>query len=457
MNTKFSLGAILLLTVIIFSCQKELSYETNAAPSDGSLQADGTGICLGNTVNGTYKADTALLSSNYVDVAVNVIVPGSYTIYTDTINGYSFKATGNFTAAGITTVRLQGAGKPIAQGVNTFTVNYDSTQCFFSVTVTGSGGGGGGTASFTLDATAGNCNNPVLQGTYMQGTAHNGTNTVTLSVNVTTVGTYSLTTTTSNAVAFSAMGSFTTTGVQTLVLTGGGIPAAGGTFSYSITAGATTCAFDVQFTPVSVASDYFPRTTNSNWSYEYNDAASDSTFIRVIPQTLTVSGNPYNIFMMTGDVTAGYDTSGYYRKSGNDYFQWIDMGDFWGLDDPLWAEYIFLKDNQPAGFTWNTTGYTGNFTDNMGNTFPVTVRMKYTILQKDVSHSVTTSTGTVNYPNTIEVEEAYEQFNGTTWVDLGAGTARYYYSRNIGMVDLQYLDAGGAVTDKFEMRRYQVF
>src|SRR5688572_21292967 len=90
-----------LLSSILFitSCQKELSFENGGTPSEGTLQSDLTGECLPKTVEGIYEAGTPLVgTTNYIDVEVNVITPGSYTIYSDTLNGIFFRATGVFTA-----------------------------------------------------------------------------------------------------------------------------------------------------------------------------------------------------------------------------------------------------------------------------------------------------------------------------------------------------------------------
>ena len=446
----------LLLSVIIFSCQRELSFETINTPSAGSLQEDGTGACLGSSVSGAYIADTVLTEANYAEVNVNVTTPGTYTIYTDTVNGYSFKRTGSFTAAGLTTVKLKGSGTPLTTGINNFTVYYDSTQCSFSVTVI-SGGSGNGAAVFSLDGAPGGCTNAVIGGAYQAGTALTAANTVTIQVNVATTGTYAITTNTVNGFAFSAIGSFSTTGPQTVVLTCSGLPAAAGNFTYILTAGTSVCSFKLICDPSTQVTDYFPRTANSNWSYEYDGSQVDSEYVKVITPTVPAGGNTYNVFMYTNDAASGYDTSGYYRKAANDYFQWMDVGYFWGLDNPLWAEYTFLKDNQSAGFTWTSQSFTGNYTDSSNNTFSVTVRMKYKIIQKDVNYTVTSSSGTLSFPNTIEVEEGYEQFDGTNWVDLGAGTTHYFYSRNIGLVDTKYFDAGGTSQDNYSVRRYEVF
>ena len=111
-----------------------MSFELGQT-SAGSLQ-NASGNCLPKTINGNYVAGKALNDSNSVDVTVNVAKAGRYTVYTDTVNGYYFKASGNFTAAGSSVVRLKGYGKPIATGVNTFTVIYDTSICSIDITVT---------------------------------------------------------------------------------------------------------------------------------------------------------------------------------------------------------------------------------------------------------------------------------------------------------------------------------
>src|SRR6266404_7469478 len=212
------------LIAFIMSCQKETSFEKGSGnPSDGSLQSGTTGDCLGNVLAGTYKKDTSLNSTNYVDVKVDVKTGGSYVISSDTINGFYFRATGNFAATGVNTVRLQGSGKPLTAGTNTFTVTYDSTQCTFSVITLGAGGG---TAVFTLAGAPTNCTPGTTQGTYTAGTATNSTNKATIQVNVTTAGTYSIVTTAVNGVTFSGSGNFSATGTQTVILNASGTPAA---------------------------------------------------------------------------------------------------------------------------------------------------------------------------------------------------------------------------------------
>ena len=537
---------------VILACQKELSHESgNTSISDGSLR-DAAGNCLANTIGGVYQKDTALTSSNYVDVQVLVNTPGSYLVSTDTMNGMWFRSSGNFTAAGLQTVRLPGFGKPVATGTNSFNVFYDSTQCTFSITtitgasaavytlsgsgstcinasfqgtytagvatnasntmtievnvttigiysITSSAGGitfsksgsfaatgvqtvilsasgtptaagtvtfpvvagsstcskdlvvgsGSSAAVYTLTGAPGACGSFTPQGTYTQGTALTAANTVTVQVNVTTLGSYSLTTNTVSNISFAASGVFVTLGVQTVVMAGTGIPTASGSLAFIVTGASTTCTFNL--TVVASLSDYFPRTTNSNWSYEIDDDPIDSLLDWVIPQTLTVAGNTYNDFLY--EYTAVTDTFGYYRKAANDYYHWVNLADYLFFNNDQWVEFLFLKDNQTVGTTWTTTGYSGII-----NTTPITVRIKFTIVQQNQTVSLNTSTGTASYPNTIEVKEQYEYLVGSTWTDATTLFGYYedYYSKNIGWIKDQSYDQTSTPFSKFQLRRYQV-
>jgi hypothetical protein len=554
MKTFKFIGWLALVIALITGCQKEKSYENgqNARPSDGSLQGAG-GSCLGSVVAGTYKKDTALNATHFVTVTVTVNTLGSYLIYTDTLNGIYFRASGTFTAIGVNTVSLAGFGTPLVAGTNTFTVNYDSTACTFSITTTAAGGGGGGASVFTLDgsptsclsatsqgtytagtatnasnketihvnvttigtysisttavngvsfagtgsftttgpqtvvlqasgtpAAAGNFQVPItagatncnfsltvasgstaavytltgqpgacmsytVQGTYMAGVAVTGTNTVTVQVNVTTIGSYSMSTTSVNGVTFAASGNFTTTGPQNVILTSSGTPTNAGTISYPLTAGTSSCTFQVVVLP----NDYYPRTTNSNWSYMFDSTPTDTLLRYVIAPTLTTATGTYNIFMETVDAASPPpDSSGYFRKNGNSYYEYIDGGSFFGLDNPVWTDNIFLKDNQPVGTTWNTV-----FNGTAGGV-PVSARFRETVQ----AVGATITAGGTPYANTITIREDYEYFNGTAWVDAsGSGVySEYSFSRNVGLVLWKIYDQTGLLGTQ-ELTRANVY
>lgn len=144
MNRFLSFAFVFSLLFVV-SCQKEKSFEQGKL-SSGSLQ-DSVGDCLSKTVSGNYIAAKTLTDSNFIDVDVNVTQTGRYTIYTDTVNGYFFRAAGTFSKAGLNTVRLKGSGTPGIAGTDDFFIYYDSSFCDLSVTVLPAGSTGGTTST----------------------------------------------------------------------------------------------------------------------------------------------------------------------------------------------------------------------------------------------------------------------------------------------------------------------
>ncbi|MEJ7627498.1 MAG: hypothetical protein WKF35_11585 [Ferruginibacter sp.] len=211
------------------------------APSLAVYTFGGAGsTCTGFVTAGTYSAGTALNATNTVTINVNVTTVGGYAISTTAANGVTFSKLGIFTLTGPQTVTLTGSGTPTAAGVINHTVNGGGGNCTFTITYTG----GAPAAAFTLSGAPGNCTVATVAGTYTVGTPLNASNTVTVQVNVTTVGAYSLSTTVVNGISFSGSGTFTATGPQSVVLTGSGTPTAAGTPTFSFN-GATSCTFSV--------------------------------------------------------------------------------------------------------------------------------------------------------------------------------------------------------------------
>jgi hypothetical protein len=121
------------LTAFVFlACQKTIDWNLNAV---ASLAKDSTENCLPITVRGAYKTGIALIDSNYVVVSVNVDSPGQYNIFTNIVNGYSFKASGTFASKGLTDVKLIGSGTPLDIGANDFIVHLNYSSCIFSIVV----------------------------------------------------------------------------------------------------------------------------------------------------------------------------------------------------------------------------------------------------------------------------------------------------------------------------------
>jgi hypothetical protein len=442
---KFNKICILLLTafMVLFSCSKEKSYELDKTVAHGSLQSDIDGTCLPKNVYGNFIAAEAVTSTNYIELQVSVTSAGSYFISTDTLNGYYFRGTGNFTS-GSNTIKLTATGTPVAAGTNNFLITFDSSFCYVPVTVLPAGTA---QAVFTLQGSGSSCMDAVVNGTYAPGIALTSDNKVTIKVNVTTTGTYSITTTAVNGMTFTGTGVLTATGPQVITLTGTGTPPNAETSVISVSAGSSSCTFSVPVTDPSTF-NYFPTSINSNWTYSVDGSTTDTLRKYVIPQTVSAGGNVYNVFFETDGSTI--DTSGIYRKAGNEYHSLVNVGDLL-LDNPLLGDFTFLKDNVNSGTSWTSDAYPGT----VGGV-PVSIRAKFLITKKD---QVVNVNGTA-YPNTIAIKNTYEvNLGGSGWTDYSSftGYTIMYYSRNIGLIRTEYYDAAGTLQQTDDLIKYQVF
>lgn len=301
------LFCMLALVIVGFlSCKKERSLEnSNKIMSDGSLQSDATGECLPKNLQGAFIVGTSLGSSNFIEVDVEVVSSGPFNITTDTINGYYFSATGEFAATGIETVKLMGKGKPLADGVDYFTVYYDSSYCTIDVPVLPSSAAG--PAVFTLQSSGTSCLNYAVNGSYVKSVALTSANKVSIEVNVSTIGTYSISTAATNGMSFTATGAFAATGVQTVVLTGSGMPVNSGAIAVPVTAGSSNCSFTVNVaataTPPPPTSTYFWKFTSGGVLYQ---GSVDS--INAEMGTETYNGTTIATFAFYGESVTGDTT-----------------------------------------------------------------------------------------------------------------------------------------------------
>jgi hypothetical protein len=282
-------------TVFFAGCAKEKSFETGFGPSAGSLQSETTGDCLPKNVAGIYEATVALNATNYIEVDVDITTAGSYTIRTDTVNGYSFSAQGYFTQTGIQTVKLTGSGKPENRGINNFIVKYAGTTCGIAVSVLPQGAGG--PASFDLVGSPGNCTGAIVDGVYGEGIALNNSHTVTLNVNVTAIGVYDITTTTANGITFKGSGPLIDLGPNTITLKGSGTPTNAGLYNIAI-AGLNSCTFEVVvFGPAEYTMQCSSIVVNG--TYAANTSLSAGNTIKLTVDVTTVG--PYSITTNTAD------------------------------------------------------------------------------------------------------------------------------------------------------------
>lgn len=150
-----------------------------------------------------------------------------------------------------------------------------SLFCFFSCekelsvengdTPTGGVGSSGGTARYSFDGGTGGCAGANLNGLFIAGKSTTTANSVVLAVTVDSVGTYTLSTGTINGISFAGSGTFTSTGVQEIILNASGTPSTEGVFNF--VPGTTGCTFSVavQAAPVIVTGNFTAKIDGTQW------------------------------------------------------------------------------------------------------------------------------------------------------------------------------------------------
>jgi hypothetical protein len=437
----------IIISVFIFSaCQKELNFD---ALPPGNGQAVGTlksssGSCLPSTVNGTFTKDSILKATNFIMVTADITVTGTYTIKSDTIAGFYFTGTGSVTAGGLNTINLAGSGTPTSTGVKTFTITFGTSICKIDVAVV---------APAPVNAVYAfiNCAGTTFgTGVYTAGTMVGPQHTVTLNVNVTTPGAYSINIAAINGISFSGSGTFTTIGNSPVTLTAAGTPVAPSppAYNYTVTGGGTACTFSITVAPVSgpLNLDYVPQTNFSNWSAKLvGGTAADTTFVQVSANSKTFGPNSYKIFEVKN---MGVPTDSVFnRKNGGLYYQYID-GNLGVLTNPINREYLVLDSSRAVNLPW-----TVNFGPNMAMGFPLSnIRIDAQILGKGETQTVQS----IVYNNVIRVKYAYT----ATVIGLGdipVAEEERWFARGIGVIRSSIMNLINPATIVNETTRTQIF
>jgi hypothetical protein len=228
--------------LLLAACQRDVEGDLEVINSSFTFTG-ASGACTTPVISGTYTPGTPLNASNTVTLSVNVQSTGAYTITTNTTNGYKFSGSGVFTSTGLKTIVLTGSGTPLAAQADIFTPASGTgiTGCSFTISMAPAT-----PAVFTYGGAPGTCTGVVVSGTYAQGVALTASNTISIQVNVTTAGTYTITSSATAGITFSKSGSFASTGIQTVVLTGTGTPTASGIQNFTV--GAPGCNFSITIT-----------------------------------------------------------------------------------------------------------------------------------------------------------------------------------------------------------------
>lgn len=224
------------------------------------------------------------------------------------------------------------------------------------------GGGGTGTAVYTLDGTPSACSTPIITGNYAVGVALNASNTVILTVNVTTVGTYNIFTGTSNGISFSGAGTFTITGSQIIILVGSGTPASAATFSY--TPGTNGCSFPITvsasggtytyYYEATIDGVYHKETVTSTNNYEPGSGVLGSDdavpFANIVPL-----GNPWPVGS-TGLAVGKGNLHGYLSASDATFKNFFNPGSypFAPVSSSITIDGVFVAWYDENGTEWST-------------------------------------------------------------------------------------------------------
>ncbi|MFL5739341.1 MAG: hypothetical protein ACJ75B_03920 [Flavisolibacter sp.] len=292
----------------------------------------------------------------------------------------------------------------------------------------------GGTAIFTLSGSGASCMNSNMSGTYAQGTAMGSSNSVTIEVNVGTIGTWTMNSNSVSGFYFAGSGTFSATGVQTITLLASGTPSAQGDQTFTLTAGGGTCTFIVTVAAsgtTTPAGDHFPLTANSWWSYE--DISTPGDTIKIVnAATKTIGANTYRLFQWTDDA-GPFDTS-FYRKSGNDYLEYTLADQYSALtfDVPQKADILFLKEGLTTSQTWNSAEYSGQYSGQ-------NVKLRYAFTCANANATVTvngqsfSNVYVINFKGQVSLLGSPYTDDGTAWT--------VYYGQNIGLI-FEKVEAG---------------
>ena len=378
---------------------------------------------------GAYKASLFQSTFDYSE--------GSKTIYKAT------QLNGEF-IVNITTINnseIEGTFSGIAKDSsgNTTNISNGKFKASFAAVVTAP------TSKGVLGDSLGNCMPVDTNGVYKEGVAMTAENTVQVQVTVTEPGTYSISTPSVNGIMFSASGTFTQVGVQNVILQASGTPAVAGEQTFAVRYGNSQCAFKVNcLAAASASGDYLPLTLYTNWKYSLQGGTSaDSTFTVVTSFILTADNHTYQAVARYNVLSPGSPIDSiFYRKPGGDYYQYMNYTSLLGFDNDVSGEFIFLKDNVPAGTTWNSPTISGTISG-----IPITGFAKMTILEKAVPVTI----GSFNFPDVIKVK--YEYF--LAGIPTPAITMERWFAKNIGEIYNSY--SSGMLMNVNQIAEYQVF
>lgn len=289
MNVFKYLSVVFAGLLLFAACEKEYSIESGYAgkAATGALIKDSMGNCSSVGVKGVYIVDSTVSDINYVTVQVDFATGGTYRVFSDTQNGFSFQDSG-FTPAGRQTIKLKATGKPAVAKRTTFQVAFDTTFCSFTVDVIAKS-----PAVYTFVSSGNTCSNPQIDGTYTVGQPLTSANQVTLEVLVTVPGGYFITTGSVGGMTFTGTGNLNQLGLQIITLQASGVPATAGNNQVPISNGTSGCSFTVPVIPGTPGGgNANPNLSDTAWRFTQGTKSFNGFFYDVHDTTLS---NQYRV------------------------------------------------------------------------------------------------------------------------------------------------------------------
>ncbi len=282
-----------------------------------------------------------------------------------------------------------------------------------------------GTAVFVMAGAPANCNNPVINGKYLVGKLMDTTHNLSVQVNVTTPGTYTISSSTNNGIQFIASGTFSSAGQKTIFFIASGTPTAAGTFNYVLGSGG--CSFSIAFTTGTTANNckdcvYFPICNGSK--YVYYDTTYGNGSLRNADITTTgdtvINGKKFT------KIPSGGATS-YYNCTNGETTVVAFLAVSNNGNTLQKYQSIVLKANVAVGTAWS---------DSLLNPQGQTVIQNFKIVAKGISHKA----GTFTFPDVIVVSlETGIDVSNIGFLQVTSSV--YYYAKGVGLVEVATFDS----------------
>lgn len=246
------------------------------------------------------------------------------------------------------------------------------------------------TGSIIMNTTTNSCI-ATASGSYNVGNALNSNNFILDSIDVTSAGSYSITTDTVNGIWFKAVGKITNTGHFAVKLMGYGTPATKGTFNYTLTYDSTSCVVsvfvDTATTSTGSGSSYYLKATIGGTAYDFSDTISDTLMKN------TVSGITTAVLDLKGtnnSTTANFTLS--ITKLGSS----ITTGTYSNTSTSAFSNCIYL-DASSNGYI-SSTSYPFSTTISSITSTKVTGTFSGTLVAAGGTNTLTLTNGSFSVP-----------------------------------------------------------